>query len=398
MPRRIHRLNPRYVAEPRVAIAYDCFFPINSGGGERVYRRIAELLTDRGSPVDYVTRAQWDGAVPEASFTVVPVWRGAIYDTAGTRTPTSAVKFAFALFRHFRAHRHNYDAVIVSALPVLNVFAVHVALAGSKTFVVTDWLEVWGWRQWRAYSGAVMGTVASGLQFAALRLGNLHTVNSHFTGSRVRNYRRRATPVTLGLIDLVGEAPDATTERGDEPYLIFIGRHIPDKRLIDLLPALSEARTQISGLRLVIVGSGPETAAVADRITELGLDDAVTLTGRVSDDELHTLLAGARALVNPSRREGFGLVVAEAAAVATPSVVVAGPDNAAAELVHNGVNGFVAGSVQPRDLAAAIVMVVTAGEPLRRSTQTWFEQERLTGGLTRSIDQVLQAYRSAKTR
>ncbi|MDJ0377169.1 glycosyltransferase family 4 protein [Cryobacterium sp. PH31-L1] len=385
------------MAEPRVAIAYDCFFPINSGGGERVYRRMAELLAERGSSVDYVTRTQWNGPAPEATFTVVPVWRGAIYDSAGTRTPVGAVKFALSLFHHFRAHRDTYDLVIVSALPVLNVFAVQLALAGSKAYVVTDWLEVWGWRQWRSYSGAFMGTVATTLQFVAIRLGNLHSVNSHFTGSRIRRYRRRASPVTLGLIDLVGAAPDATTARGDEPYLIFIGRHIADKRLIDLLPALREARTQINNLRLVIVGSGPETSAVAARITELGLNDAVTLAGRVSDDALHTLLAGARALVNPSRREGFGLVVAEAAAVATPSVVVAGPDNAAAELVHNGVNGFVATSVRPRELAAAIVTVVTAGEELRNSTQAWFEHERLTGGLARSIDQILQAYRSAKS-
>ncbi|TFD29207.1 glycosyltransferase family 4 protein [Cryobacterium lyxosi] len=386
------------MAEPRVAIAYDCFFPINSGGGERVYRRIAELFTEQGSEVDYVTRGQWDGAAPQATFSVIPVWRGAIYDGTGTRTPTSAVKFAVALFRHFRAQRGAYDLVIVSALPVLNVFAVQLALAGSKAFVVTDWLEVWGWRQWRAYSGALMGTVASMLQFLAIRLGDLHTVNSDFTGSRIRGYRQRATPVTLGLVDLVGTARDATTKRGDEPYLIFIGRHIADKRLIDLLPALREARTQISNLRLVIVGSGPESAAVAARVTDLGLDDAVSLVGRVSDDDLHSLLAGAHALVNPSRREGFGLVVAEAAAVATPSVVVAGSDNAAAELVHNGINGVVATSVQAPELAAAIVTVVNAGEPLRESTQAWFVTERTASGLSRSIDRILDAYRSAKTR
>ena len=386
------------MSEPRVAIAYDCFFPINSGGGERVYRRIAELLSERGSRVDYVTRGQWDGPAPKAAFAVVPVWRGSIYDEAGTRTPVGAVKFAFALFRYFRVRRGNYDLVMVSALPVLNVFAVQLALTGSRTFVVSDWLEVWGWRQWRAYSGAVMGTVAAVLQFLAIRLGNLHTVNSHFTGSRIRSYRRSAAPVTLGLIDLVGTASDATTERGGEPYLIFIGRHIADKRLIDLLPALVTARTQVGDLRLVIVGSGPETAAVAARVSELGLEGVVSLVGRVSDDALHTLLAGARALVNPSRREGFGLVVAEAAAVGTPSVVVAGADNAAAELVHDGVNGNVAVSVRSHDLAAAIVAVVTAGEPLRRSTKAWFDEERTTGGLSRSIDEIVRAYRVARTR
>ena len=44
----------------------------------------------------------------------------------------------------------------------------------------------------------------------------------------------------------------------------------------------------------------------------------------------------------PSRREGYGLVVVEACAAGTPSVVVADPDNAATELIEEGVNGFVA--------------------------------------------------------
>jgi len=58
-------------------------------------------------------------------------------------------------------------------------------------------------------------------------------------------------------------------------------------------------------------------------------------------------------LVNPSAREGFGLVVAEAASRGTPSVVVAGEDNAAAELVVEGENGFVAASVTPAALGGA---------------------------------------------
>ena len=52
-------------------------------------------------------------------------------------------------------------------------------------------------------------------------------------------------------------------------------------------------------------------------------------------------------LVLPSRREGYGLVVVEAAALGTPSVVVRGPDNAATELVEDGKNGFVAPSADP---------------------------------------------------
>ena len=45
-------------------------------------------------------------------------------------------------------------------------------------------------------------------------------------------------------------------------------------------------------------------------------------------------------LLLTSRREGYGLVVVEAASHGTPSVVVAGEDNAATELIEEGVNGI----------------------------------------------------------
>ena len=76
---------------PRVAIAYDCLFPVNTGGGERVYRRMAELLRGRGAHVTYLTRGQWaTDAAPRAPFDIVSVWRGEIYDERGVRTTTSA--------------------------------------------------------------------------------------------------------------------------------------------------------------------------------------------------------------------------------------------------------------------------------------------------------------------
>ena len=70
------------------------------------------------------------------------------------------------------------------------------------------------------------------------------------------------------------------------------------------------------------------------------------------------------------------MVVIEAAALGTPSVVVAGPDNAAADLVSEGENGYVAPSAAPEDLAAAIERVHADGQALRERTAAWFRSER----------------------
>lgn len=381
------------MSEPRVAIAYDCLFPVNAGGGERVYRRLAELFVDRGSAVTYLTRDQWSAAEPPmADFEIAPVWHGEIYDQRGIRTKSSALGFASGLFRHFLRHRASYDLVIVSALPVLNVFAVRFALLGAGVKLATDWLEVWSWRKWRTYSGPVTGTVAFVLQWLGLRVGQLQTADSAFTAQRVRRYRRKAEPIVLGLVDLVGDEVNASTQRSGEPHLLFVGRHIADKRLDALPAALAMARRRHPTLTAVIVGEGPETGVVRERVDDLGLSSAVRFTGRVDDHELARLFAGATMLVNPSEREGFGLVVAEAAAHATPSVVVAGEDNAAAELITDGVNGFVAASAEPEVLGAAIARVIDAGEPLRATTLRWFRRQRETHGLAASVEDLVARY------
>ena len=61
-------------------------------------------------------------------------------------------------------------------------------------------------------------------------------------------------------------------------------------------------------------------------------------------------MARAACLATASEREGYGLVVVEAAAHGTPSVIVAGAENAAIELVDDGVNGVVAPDATARAL------------------------------------------------
>ena len=103
-------------------------------------------------------------------------------------------------------------------------------------------------------------------------------------------------------------------------------------------------------------------------------------------------LRRALCLLFPSTREGYGLVVVEAASHATPVVVVEGSDNAALELVEDGVNGVVARSTAPEDLAAAILRVHEAGDALRASTAEWFVRRARELSLETSVETVLGAY------
>ena len=122
----------------------------------------------------------------------------------------------------------------------------------------------------------------------------------------------------------------------DPPTVVFAGRHIPEKRVPSLVPAIARARERIPDLRCEIFGDGPDRDEVLRRVSSEGLEEVVDVPGFVPRERVEQTLASALCLVLPSRREGYGLVVVEAASTGTPTVLVAGPDNAAVEFIEDG--------------------------------------------------------------
>jgi glycosyltransferase involved in cell wall biosynthesis len=378
-----------------IAVAYDCLFPYSTGGGERQYRAFAETFAAAGHRVTYLTRQQWDGAPPVADgfgIEVVSTDRD-LYDAAGARTPGPAIRFAYGLFRHLRTHR-EYDAVLVSATPATNVPAARAGLAGSRTVLAVDWLEVWRPEQWREYSGPLAGRLASAIQRLAVRCGPIASCHSRLNARRLAELKLRSEPVVSpGLID--SEATGHRSPAEEPPRVVYVGRHIPDKRVEALPAAIAYAREKVPDLTATIFGDGQTRAAVLAEIARLGLGEVIATPGFVDQRELEESLRTAACLVNPSAREGYGLVVVESCAAGTPVVLVAGEDNAAVELVEDGVNGRIAASAAPEELGAAIVETVAAGAALRASTADWFEQARRTKTVGAAATQLLSRIEEA---
>ena len=194
------------------------------------------------------------------------------------------------------------------------------------------------------------------------------------------------------VLEGIYAGPPGTPPAPAEPVVVFAGRHIPEKQATAMVPAMALARARAPELRAEILGDGPARGEVLRLIAEHGLDGVVEAPGFVDEDRLRSSLRRALCLALPSRREGYGLVVVEAAALGVPSVVVRGPDNAATELVEEGENGAVADSVEPSELADAILRVHAAGPALRESTAAWFGRNADGLSLDRSLAKVLAAY------
>ncbi len=104
-------------------------------------------------------------------------------------------------------------------------------------------------------------------------------------------------------------------------YLLYPANTWPHKDHQTLLLALAELVRTHPGLRLVLTGSADtHHAHVVGEIARLGLADRVDICGHVPVARLVALYASARALVFPSRFEGFGIPLVEAMHVGCPIV------------------------------------------------------------------------------
>ena len=377
----------------RVCLVYDCLFPHTVGGAERWYRDLAQRLASEGHRVTYLTLRQWErGVDPGVGGVEVHVVgpRMRLYSAPGRRRVWPPVVFGIGVLWHLLRHGHRYDVVHTCSFPYFSLLAAALARRRWRYRLVVDWFEVWSRSYWREYLGRLGGDVGWLVQRLCV-----HVPQRAFCFSRLYAARLREEGLHGEIKMLAGiyqGRSDAHGRRDPDALILFAGRHIPEKRVPAIVPALARARVEIPQLRAVILGDGPERSEVIRTAAQLGLDGAVEVPGFVATEAVEELMERALCMLLPSRREGYGLVVIEAAARGTPSVVVAGPDNAAAELISEGENGFIARSASPQDLAAAIVRVHEGGSSLRESTAAWFAANAQRVSLDSSLEKVAQSY------
>jgi glycosyltransferase involved in cell wall biosynthesis len=110
--------------------------------------------------------------------------------------------------------------------------------------------------------------------------------------------------------------PDApSVPKADVPTLIHVGRLVSYKQVDHIIEAVGIAREHMPELRLWVVGGGPELAALRAEAPS-----GVEFFGFVPHQEKLERMSAAHAIVMASTREGWGLVVAEAAALGTRAI------------------------------------------------------------------------------
>lgn len=171
----------------------------------------------------------------------------------------------------------------------------------------------------------------------------------------------RVTVVPMPLDAATFSAGDGSSAR-DGDLILFVGRLIERKGAEFAIRAVAELRQRGKKLRLLVVGDGPERAALERLAGTLGVRAAVAFAGLLPPAEVAPLYRRAAALVFPAvtdwkgEQEGFGMVLVEAMRSGLP--IVATKSGGIPDVIADGTTGLLVAERDPAAIADAVAKLL----------------------------------------
>ncbi|HEY9598522.1 MAG TPA: glycosyltransferase [Cyanophyceae cyanobacterium] len=150
----------------------------------------------------------------------------------------------------------------------------------------------------------------------------------------------------------------------EQPIILTVARLESTERYKgydQILYALPEIRRTLPNVHYILVGKGSDRSRVEQLVTQLNLQDCVTLAGFVPDEELcaHYNLCDVFAM--PSKGEGFGIVYLEALSCGKPTV--GGNQDGAIDALCQGELGVLVNPDDVREIAHTLIQILQGAYP-----------------------------------
>jgi len=211
-----------------------------------------------------------------------------------------------------------------------------------------------GWASLGVAMNAVSAVAAEPLQRI---VGSAGIVNVLPNGIDVEQW---ASPAKQALVRESGDS-----DSGNDVRVVSAMRLAARKRPLPLLRTMARVRALVpadTGIRLEILGDGPDRGRLERFIDAHDMGGWVRLPGRVTREELRERYAASDIFVTPAPLESFGIAALEARTVGLP--VVGRRGSGVQEFVKDGLNGYLA--ADDEEMAGSLARLV-ADDGLRRS-------------------------------
>ena len=178
--------------------------------------------------------------------------------------------------------------------------------------------------------------------------------DAQITGPAKKLHRRGINPDKITVVYPgvdIGEF-QGQARRRNSPTVCVISRLVPYKKVGDSLKLLSQLKTQLPQVKLLVIGEGPELKSLRQQSKPL---KQVYFKSRLPRSELIKELKSCHLLCHFSTVEGFGLVILEALAAGLPYIAYDTPINR--EVTRHGQGGLLLPLKQPFDTAAVLKLL-----------------------------------------
>jgi glycogen synthase len=309
--------------------------PWVAGGGAVRVAEIYRRLHDRLGSVTVAT-----GNYPGAGGAEID---GVRYARLGASAPYAWSRITYAAAASRLLARGDYDVAVYDFSTYTPLWIPADRPVGFTVHHVTGAAAVERW-------GSIVGRLIAAQELKRLEQGRFFTATSRQTERRLRDLLGSGAEirrVEAGVADELFEL-----RRREADYLLYFGRLDWHQKGLDvLLQALAILARRRPELRLKVAGRGKDGERLLEVARGLGIREHVEYLGAVGEAERAALFSGARALLMPSRFEGFGMVAAEAMAAGVP--VIASDADSLPDVVDPPAGGVIVPRGDPAALADA---------------------------------------------
>ncbi len=358
----------------RVGIVYETTFPEFKGGIERWFKQLAEGLGDQSIDVQYFNTSGKNDSTRGVQYIALES-KANSFHMSGKRSASNALTFAISVFKGFRDI--EVDVVYLSSFPFFHIWASKLArkIHQKKFKIYVEWFELPSAKFWVNEFGFLMGVFGFLIQRMSVRLSDINVAHMESTLKQlVQLQTRRQITLKLPGICMSEYENQNPTFNLEKRNICQIGRLTTDKQPILSLKAIKILwETGWKG-HFHLIGSGPLEKKISNFVIQQGMSRYVTLHVDANDNLREQVLKSSVALLHPSKREGFGLAIVEAAALGVPTILIKGPNNKSTELRINPT--LISESDDPQELVTLLKEVLANPKKYIEECHRWNIEHR----------------------
>lgn len=299
------------------------------GGVEKWLHNLSISFISLGRDVFYLNNLDQNQIIDKVNYIS---FRNYFKFSSGSknRSLLSILLFSFFVGKWVIKNTNKNDCVYVHQTPFLTIIIVRFISFFKRFTLLTEWIEIWSFKNWKIEVGPISGILGFLLQSFAFRLSHNIITASNLVYEYTRiNFRDKKVILLKGQYfhDLPRINFDELLRVKNKNKFLIVSRLSKEKNVNLSIEIFADYIKLIQNSCLTIIGSGPEFSELATLVNSLGLNRNVEFLENINDDQLISHYQNSKYLLHLSRREGYGLVVGEASSFGVIPILVQSESN-----------------------------------------------------------------------